>query len=304
MHISVVVASVGRPEEISQLLAALARQTRAPDTIVLSVSERSDLPADLPHGVTVVVGSAGLPAQRNRGLDLVQADCDIIVFYDDDFLPARDSLLKISEFLLSHPDLAGITGQVLADGIGGEGLPYQEALDILSVYEAKPKPPLVIEDFLCAYGCNMAFRCASIGAKRFDEKLPRYAWQEDMDFAGQLAAVGKVIRTNAFAGVHRGVKKGRGKGVDLGYSQIINPIYLVRKGTMAPRKALKLISCNLIANHVKVLKPEPYVDRWGRLRGNWIGFLHLLQGKIDPMALPSSNAPGHVPLIRPVPQEP
>jgi hypothetical protein len=287
LRISVLVASVGRAEEVGQLLHALARQTKAPASIVLSVAAAADLPLDLPDGVRVVMGPAGLPAQRNRGLDLVQRDCDVVVFYDDDFLPARDSLAKISEFFLSHPHLAGATGHVLADGINGEGLPYRVALDILATYEAKPKPALVNEDFLCAYGCNMAFRCTAIGAKRFDENLPRYAWQEDMDFAGQLSTVGKVIRTNAFAGVHRGVKKGRGSGVDLGFSQIVNPVYLIRKGTMAPRKALTLMSRNLIANHVKTLRPEPYIDRWGRLRGNWAGLWHLLLGKLDPSALPS-----------------
>jgi glycosyltransferase involved in cell wall biosynthesis len=298
MRVSVVVASVRRAEELGQLLEALARQTKAPYAIVLSVSEAADLPADIPCGVRVAMGPAGLPAQRNRGLELVQAECDIVVFYDDDFLPARDSLLKIASFFLDHPDLAGATGHVLADGINGPGLAYQEALDILAAYEANPKPPSVIEDFLCAYGCNMVFRCASIGTSRFDENLPRYAWQEDMDFAGQLASAGKVIRTNDFAGVHRGVKKGRGNGVDLGFSQIINPVYLVRKGTMTLRKAVTLMSRNLIANHLKVFRAEPYVDRWGRLRGNWAGLLHLLQGKADPMALPSLHIRGNEKLSR------
>jgi hypothetical protein len=188
----------------------------------------------------------------------------------------------------------------MADGIGGPGLLYQEALDILAAYEAKPKPPSLVDDYLFAYGCNMVFQCAAIGAKRFDENLPRYAWQEDMDFAGQLACEGKVVRTNDFAGVHRGVKKGRGNGVDLGFSQIVNPVYLIGKRTMTLRKALTLMSRNLIANHVKVFRPEPYVDRWGRLRGNWAGLLHLLQGKADPMALPSLYMRDHIPLSSPM----
>ncbi len=296
MRISVVVASVGRAEEVRQLLDALGRQTKAAESIVLSVVERDDVPTDLPRGVIVIMGSPGLPVQRNRGLDLVLAESEIIVFYDDDFLPAQDSLQSISDFFFAHPHVVGATGLVLADGINSWGLSYQEAHDIIAVYEANPKPPLINENFLCAYGCNMAFRCEAIGSKRFDEALPRYAWQEDMDFGGQLSKVGKVIRTNAFAGVHRGVKKGRGQGVDLGFSQIINPVYLIRKGTMTPRKALTLMSRNFIANHTKVFWPEPYVDRLGRLRGNWIGILHLLRGKIDPMALPSLRASVHVPL--------
>jgi len=292
MRVSVVVASVGRTEEVGQLLHALARQTKVPEAVVLSVVGQFDLPADLPPDVTVVTGAPGCSMQRNRGLELVQAQSDIVVFYDDDFLPAQDSLQRIGEFFSSHSEVVGATGRVLADGINGPGLSYREAIDVLETYEASPKPPLVNEDVLCAYGCNMAFRCAAIGKMRFDENLPRYAWQEDMDFAGQLSTVGKVIRTNAFAGVHRGVKKARSPGADLGFSQIVNPVYLVGKGTMTTRKALTLMSRNLIANHVKVLRPEPYVDRWGRLRGNWAGLVHLLCGKADPMALPSVRTRG------------
>lgn len=290
IRVSVIIASRHRAEEVEQLLNALAQQSKLPTKIVLSVSEATDLPPNLPSEITVVTGPPGLPAQRNRGLDLIQDKCEIIIFYDDDFLPSRSSIEEIAEFFSSHPDVVGATGQVLADGINGPGLSYPEALNILAAYEAKARPPLVIEDFLCAYGCNMAFRCAGIGTKRFDEKLPRYAWQEDMDFAGQIATAGKVLRTNAFAGVHRGIKKGRGQGLDLGFSQIVNPVYLVRKGTMTRRKALTLMSRNIVANHVKVFRPEPYVDRWGRLRGNWVGLLHLLHGKADPMALPTSRA--------------
>lgn len=294
MRVSIVVASVGRAEEVGQLLEALGQQTKAPESIVLSVSARDDVPNNLPPGVVVITGSPGLPAQRNRGLERIQSESDIVVFYDDDFLPAEDALQNISHFFSMHPDIVGATGLVLADGVNGCGLSYQAARDILAAYESNPKPPLVNEDFLCAYGCNMAFRCAAIGNKRFDETLPRYAWQEDMDFGGQLSTVGKVIRTNAFAGVHRGVKKGRGQGVDLGFSQIINPVYLVRKGTMTPRKALTLMIRNLIANHTKVFWPEPYVDRFGRLRGNWIGLLSLFRGEVNPMALPSLRAGIHL----------
>jgi GT2 family glycosyltransferase len=294
MRIAVVIASTNRAEELGQLLIALARQTKLADAVILSVSSKNDLPQDLPESVRVIFGSPGLPAQRNRGLDLVLKNYDIVVFYDDDFLPARDALENICMFFYSNHAISGATGLVLADGICGPGLSYQEALDIIARYEEAVRPALVIEDFLCAYGCNMAFRCTAIGSTRFDENLPRYAWQEDMDFAGQLSATGKVIRTNAFAGVHRGVKRGRSRGDDLGFSQIVNPVYLVRKGTMTPGKAFILMARNLIANHTKVFWPEPYIDRWGRLRGNWFGVLHILHGKSNPMALPSSRSENYI----------
>jgi hypothetical protein len=44
-----------------------------------------------------------------------------------------------------------------------------------------------------------------------------------------------------------------------------------------------LILKNIAANAAKSLYPERYVDRSGRLKGNMIGLLHVLSGRLDPM---------------------
>lgn len=278
---------MGRVEEVAQLLVALERQTLQASCIILSVVDQSDIPAKLLPGVLAVFGCAGLPAQRNRGLSLALTQCDIVVFYDDDFLPANDSLQAIAVFFQTHPEMSGATGRVLKDSVNLPGLSYREALEVIAAYEAEPRPKLVNGENLFAYGCNMAFRCAAIGERRFDENLPRYAWQEDMDFAAQISREGKVVRTNAFAGVHRGVTTSRGNPGDLGFSQIVNPVYLMRKGTMTPKRALRLILRSLAGNHLKLFRPSVYGNRFGRLRGNWQGLFHLISGKADPMAIPS-----------------
>ena len=82
--------------------------------------------------------------------------------------------------------------------------------------------------------------------------------------------------------MHCGVKSARSPGVRLGYSQIANPLYLVRKGSMRRSKAYTLMSRNLLANHVLTFRPEPWVDRWGRVKGNWLAFGHLVSGKLSP----------------------
>ncbi len=291
IRVAVVVASMKRAEEVGQLLSALSRQTLQPVAIVLSVVEPADLPENL-HGAEVIMGVPGCTAQRNRGLDLIQERCDVVVFYDDDFVPASDALQGIAAFFKNHPEMAGATGLVLRDGVNGNGINYEEALMIVDAYEKDARPPIVNEDFLFAYGCNMAFRCAAIGNFRFDENLLAYGWQEDMDFAGLISKWGPVIRTNAFAGVHRGVKKGRSSGRAFGFSQVVNPIYLARKGTMGWRKAMTLITRNILANHFKIWRLEPHVDRRGRAIGNWIGLFHLLTGKADPTRINRLQAYG------------
>jgi GT2 family glycosyltransferase len=282
-RIAVIVASISRSEEIGQLLQNLARQTHLPASIVLSVEKSSDLPQHIDPAVRVIMGPRGLPVQRNRGMDHVLQECDVIVFFDDDFLPAKDALAEIAHLFEENEDIIGATGNVLSDGVKRGGVPYDEAVQILADYEnANHETPVVNVDTDAAYGCNMAFRTATIGDCRFDENLPLYAWQEDVDFTGQLLAKGRIVKTNAFSGVHRGVSKGRSPGLALGYSQMVNPAYLMHKGTMRPRKAVVLMMKNFIANHARLLFPEPLIDRAGRSHGNWLGLWHIMTGRSDP----------------------
>jgi Glycosyl transferase family 2 len=283
VRLAVIVASVSRSEEIGQLLFHLERQSQKPSSIVLSVERQSDLPEMMDPGIQVVLGPRGLTAQRNRGMERVLKNSDIIVFFDDDFVPANDAVEKIIEFFEKNKDIIGATGKVLRDGIKLGGLTYDQAILALEAHQlAENNRRIINVDTDSLYGCNMAFRSAAIGDSRFDEKLPLYAWQEDVDFAGQLLAKGRLVKTTAFSGVHRGVTRGRTPGVALGYSQMVNPAYLVRKGTMRPMKALELLLKNFIANHIRALCPEAFIDRAGRLRGNWLGLWHIVTGHPDP----------------------
>ena len=117
---------------------------------------------------------------------------------------------------------------------------------------------------------------------RFDEAMPRYGWLEDVDFSRALAEHGRVVKDSAMVGVHLGTKVGRSRGVPLGYSQIANPVYLTRKGTMHTRRALRMILRNIAANAGNSPRPEPWVDRRGRLRGNLLGLRDLLLGRLSP----------------------
>ena len=282
--IAVAIASLGRPETVAEVLSRLRIQTRQPDIIILSVTSEGDLPSDLDRtGVHVIIGEKGLCAQRNRVLEYMVNDYDFLVFYDDDYVPSKFSVERIEEYFVDHPEMVGITGDVIKDGINGPGISYNDACAIVDKYDAAPRPPVtILKEVEGLYGCNMAYRTSVIGDKRFDENLPYYGWLEDIDFAGQLKKHGKLVRTSAFAGVHCGVKSARSPGLRLGYSQIANPIYLNRKGTMRWNKAAKSIGRNFVANHVKTLKPEPWVDRWGRVKGNWLAVRHLLTGSLSP----------------------
>jgi hypothetical protein len=281
-RVAVILASTGRPESLAAGIEALAAQTHLPSRIVLSVASPADLPANVAQ-VESVIGPKGLPAQRNSGLRYLAGNADITVFFDDDYVPSRHCLAQIARFFQAHPGVAGANGHLLDDGINTAGIDLAQAKRLIAAYDAAPTGAL---DILCEleglYGCNMAYRTSATQGIWFDERLKLYGWQEDIDFAAQVSARGRIVKTNAFAGVHQGVKGARASGVRLGYSQIINPLYLCHKGTMSTRFALRILTRNVLANHARAFWPEPWVDRMGRVKGNWIGFMDVLRGRLTP----------------------
>lgn len=283
MRVGVVIATKGRPQLAARVIAALSRQTTPPAVIVISVSDRADAPGLSGAGVTIAESPPGLCAQRNVGLEALDGKTDIVVFFDDDFVPSRYWIENVCRLFASAPDIVAATGDVLADGIKTAGLTWDEAVArVESEDRAAARPTDHVEDSVLPYGCNMAFRCAAIGTLRFDERLVLYGWQEDTDFGARIAARGRTVRSASLYGVHLGLKAGRTSGRRLGYSQIVNPRYLVAKGSMPASRAITLASRNFAANAARALCPEPYIDRAGRLRGNLIALSDLVTGRWRP----------------------
>jgi GT2 family glycosyltransferase len=284
MRIGLIIASYGRPELLQQHLSSVARQVRPPDEIVLSLVCDGDRPPGvLPDlNIRVVYASQGSCAQRNKGLEFFRDRVDVVLFVDDDFWMAPIYVQELERIFSTNDDVVAATGLVLADGATGPGISIAEAEKCIDEYMSRRKPE-IIKDVPDTYGCNMAFRASKIGDLRFDERLPLYGWQEDVDFSAQLRSRGRIIWANALWGVHLGTKKGKISGRRFGYSQVINPLYILRKGNMSLRRAALLIGKNMVANATKSLFPEPYIDRLGRLKGNVIGLRHALLGKLDPM---------------------
>lgn len=285
MRIGLVIPTHKRATIVREFLRSIQHQIRLPDEVVLSVVEQSDLPDLTSFGfpIKVILGQAGSCIQRNKGIEYLAGRVDIVLFLDDDFLMANNYLDELIHLFASNNSIVGVTGKVIADGARSVGFSFAQAEVILNNY--KPQfdgKNLAITDVSDAYGCNMAFRLSSIGVIKFDERLPFYGWQEDVDFSAQIRRKGRIVKANAVWGVHLGTKMGKTSGLRFGYSQMINPLFVSRKGNMAPYRAVTLILRNLIANTFKSVFPEPYIDRRGRLVGNLKGLYHILQGRLDP----------------------
>jgi glycosyltransferase involved in cell wall biosynthesis len=284
MKLVVIVPTIGRKEIVSRVLRNLEQQSRPPDEVIVSAPDRSHVEPFSARSfpISYAFGRKGLCAQRNQALERAIARFDIITFFDDDFLPATSYLERLDGAFEEHSDWAVIHGNVVVDGVRGPGLSVEEGLRELHCAESAPLGELVVTDHPGAYGCNMSMRAKHIGTLRFDERLVLYGWQEDIDFTSQLGRFGRIVSLSSLIGVHLGVKGGRLSGMRYGYSQISNPLYLLRKGTMPTWFALNLMARNFAANVGKSLWPEPYVDRRGRLKGNLLAAYHVVRGRIEP----------------------
>ncbi len=289
--VAIAIVTTGRREILSDTLRDIARQTRLPDRVGLCPAKgENDYDAEaiqgLPFSVEVVTSAMGTCPQRNALIELFSG-VDIILFLDDDFYMASGYLAECIAVFDNNPDVVLVTGRVVADGVTGPGLTAQdarEALDADQVDTVRSPPGGGLTAVYNGYGCNMAVRTAPIreNTLRFDEGLPLYGWLEDVDFSRQIARFGRQVRSERCRGVHMGTKRGRLSGLRFGYSQVANPIYLWRKGTLDAGVALRQIGRNLAANAVKTFKPEPWVDRRGRMQGNLLAGLDLLLGRLEP----------------------
>ncbi|WP_375206960.1 glycosyltransferase family 2 protein [Hyphococcus sp.] len=297
MEAFVIIATKGRARESRRLLLSLSKQTLKPKGVIFVGAEPADLDgleeapcfAELDCRLCYAA-RPGLTLQRNIGIERVLTDWRpagdwFAAFFDDDFRPAADWLEQVRNIFLDDPKIMGVTGQVIADGIHGASISEDDALAYLEgrlppgrcwAQWEEPRP------ISSVYGCNMAFRDVVTRDVRFDEDLPLYAWQEDRDYTGQAQAYGRVIYHPAPRGVHLGVKGGRTSGVRMGYSQIANPIFLMRKGTMQARYCWRFLWRAIAANMVKSIRNDPYVDYRGRLSGNLAAFASMMRGKLHP----------------------
>ena len=279
------IASCGRKEILSLTLRWITRQSETPDRVIVCTPSDDDVDLALTEqlGVEVLSSGKGLPVQRNRILDELE-DEDLIIFLDDDFLIHEDFCKNLGHFLEAHPEVTSGMGYVLRDGAREEdAIEYENGIGILNKKRSNDDPSMTSPTFNC-YGCNMFYRIPEIritGA-RFDERLVLYGWLEDVDFSRQISGDKPIPVIHCACGVHLGTRSGRSPGKRLGYSQVINPLYLASKGNVPWKYALHHAGRNIAGNFIKLFSDSHKVDRWGRIKGNVLGIACAAIGRFKP----------------------
>jgi glycosyltransferase involved in cell wall biosynthesis len=210
LRIVVGIATAGRRKIVAHTVDLIARQTRLPDALIVCPAASEDVDVEalqrLPFTTAVRMGKRGLTAQRNQILFAAGA-ADVIVFFDDDFLPQLNYLAEVEKLFLGHADVVAMTGRPIVDGANGPGLEAEAALRLIANDGPIPDGHVFVPTY-GTYGCNMAFRMTPIRQRGllFDENLPLYGWQEDIDFSRRLADCGRIIDARVLRGVHLGTK--------------------------------------------------------------------------------------------------
>lgn len=277
-------ASAGRPALLADALATVRAQRGLDFEIVVSVPDRESLPGDpaLLEGATVVTGTRGLAAQRNAGLASLAPGTRVVAFFDDDSVLRDDWLVTAVDFLEQHPQVIGLTGRVLLDGaVTGEISP-ERTQQALAASRREPwsgrwRPWKEL------YGCNFAVRLDRMGDERFDERLPLYSWLEDHDMARRLMRRGVLAKVDDCVMVHRAAASGgRQNHVRLGYSQVMNPLYLASKGSFTWALAIGHLTRRVAKNALLSAVGGSRSWRRERFRGNALAALDFGRGHVTP----------------------
>ncbi|WP_133648823.1 glycosyltransferase family 2 protein [Paraburkholderia flava] len=198
MKVTVLVPTFRRPADLARCLAALQRQLRAPDEVVVVARPDDDathaclrdasVTGTLPLRIASVT-QPGQVAALNCGLDA--ATGDVISITDDDAAPHPDWLQRIAAAFAFDPRLGALGGRdwvhekgTILDGsraLVGKLTPSGKIIGNhhLGVGEAREVDLLK--------GANMSYRRAAIGAIRFDSRLRGAGAQVHNDMAFSLS---------------------------------------------------------------------------------------------------------------------
>jgi len=206
--LAVIIATLGRPEQLTEALLSLRRSRRAPDEVLivdgsddssaLELTRRQD--AESPYPVRYVTSPRGLTRQRNAGLD--EARSDIALFIDDDATVPPHALGELLS-AYSDPDVVGVTARIVepfGNAVGGKVSFFRR------LYNAGGKPgtftpagfprrlqdETVRQDIEFMQGAFMSARLDEARRLRFDELLPGYGLAEDEDFSRRLSMLGRI----------------------------------------------------------------------------------------------------------------
>jgi GT2 family glycosyltransferase len=120
MKVSAIIPTLGRPHSLVQTLDALARQSKHPVEVIVvdGNPELDSSPLKSHWPFTLSIKEACPPsaaAQRNAGADAALTSSDLLLFIDDDIVPAHSTCEKLIA-AFSNPEIGAVSARMLGGG--------------------------------------------------------------------------------------------------------------------------------------------------------------------------------------------
>jgi glycosyltransferase involved in cell wall biosynthesis/GT2 family glycosyltransferase len=240
VRVSVVIATLCRPESLAVTLETLAACDPAPHEIIIADGDPDASARSLAEGVGVDVtylpASLGLTRQRNLGA--AAATGDVVLFLDDDVLIPPDTFRLLAQAYCDSA-VVGATGRVLGDrsrlvkresrlrrwlpGGGRQGAFTRHG------YPRYVTDVNQTHDVEYMLGCFMSARRDLVLELGFDESLVGYAVAEDEDFSCRLSGRGRIRYLPEIVVEHRLAPHTDVSSRALNRVLVVNRAYLFRK---------------------------------------------------------------------------
>lgn len=292
--VGVVIASTNRPEILEQTLLSLVSRRTLPEATVISLAKEGDCPRNIDFlgfpAKVVYSKTASSCSQRNVGLAALPKTIRFVVFLDDDMEVHDMCMEEVRGIFERNPDLAAFSGCLVANGNIARG-DARQMLDDHVIPQGMPDYGLLPREWPGLYGCSMCMRKDLVEKEPFDENLPLYAIGEDTEIGFRLRKFGKVGGSARCLVVHLASRSGRVSEVGVGYAQIVNFIYFLKKRIGLPicktlwERLVGIPFTNLACTMFPTLDRRSAIDRAGRLKGNLLAWRDLVILKIDPRRL-------------------
>lgn len=221
-RISVIIPTIGRPDDLREMLATLVQQTVMPDEFVLVNAGPMDLQALVRTALAgtdiefkYATSQPGTSLQRNIALDM--ANGDYYFLFDDDVLLEPDYLERSMEcFGLDYDPPVGVVLGTFNQPPrkGGWRRTYFKAFGMTHSVEGDEArlqasgavrwliDPTVIVPVPVASGGRVAYRRACLEQERFDEFLPGYTMSEDVELSYRVSKRWTIVQTPHARMVH------------------------------------------------------------------------------------------------------
>ena len=288
LNIAVGIPTIGRAIVLRETLIELTRQNRRPDKVIVCGTRPTDVEgaAEAYPGTIVLLSEPGLPRQRNAVIEAA-VDADIVVFFDDDFLPDPGYLAAVEQHMARDPQIVVATGAAArrrhqrpgslartADERSCRATRHRPAAGRLT---SSPRFPVTDATWPSAsrrcvrMACGSTSACRCMAGRRMS--ISPAAWPRSAGWCGSMRRAGFISASSPDADPACGSATPR------------SPIRFISaaSGDGYPlRRAIGHIAKNMAMNIARAIWPEPYVDRRGRLYGNLLALRDLTVRRMVP----------------------